>query len=56
MNPLTDNRQHITRRALFGKTAVGIGVAACFMGTIFLLAPILMAERAGATTGRGFTG
>jgi hypothetical protein len=28
MNPLSANRQHITRRALFGKTAAGIGVAA----------------------------
>src|SRR5687767_5531493 len=28
MNPLTDNRRHITRRALFGRTAVGIGTAA----------------------------
>src|SRR5438874_13699934 len=28
MNPLTDNRRHITRRALLGKTATGIGTAA----------------------------
>ncbi len=28
MNPLTDNRRHITRRALFGRTAAGIGTAA----------------------------
>ena len=28
MNPLTDNRRHITRRALFGKTATGVGAAA----------------------------
>src|SRR5215216_6349143 len=28
MNPLTDNRRHITRRALFSKTATGIGIAA----------------------------
>jgi hypothetical protein len=28
MNPLTDNRRHITRRALFGRTATGIGTAA----------------------------
>src|SRR5215475_4618288 len=28
MNPLTDNRRHITRRALFAKTATGIGTAA----------------------------
>ena len=28
MNPLTDNRRHITRRALFGRTALGIGTAA----------------------------
>src|SRR4051812_24992924 len=28
MNPLTDNRRHITRRALFGRTAIGIGTAA----------------------------
>jgi Protein of unknown function (DUF1501) len=28
MNPLTDNRRHITRRALLGKTATGVGAAA----------------------------
>jgi hypothetical protein len=28
MNPLTDNRRHITRRALLGKTATGVGTAA----------------------------
>src|SRR4051812_39365555 len=28
MNPYTDNRRHITRRALFGRTAAGIGAAA----------------------------
>jgi hypothetical protein len=28
MNPLTDNRRHITRRALLGRTATGIGTAA----------------------------
>src|SRR5689334_18919126 len=28
MNPLTDNRRHITRRALLGKTATGVGLAA----------------------------
>src|SRR5947207_1130398 len=28
MNPLTDNRRHITRRALLGRTASGIGTAA----------------------------
>ena len=28
MNPLTDNRRHITRRALLGRTATGIGAAA----------------------------
>jgi len=28
MNPLTDNRRHITRRALFGRMAAGIGTAA----------------------------
>ena len=28
MNPLEDNRRHITRRALFGRTAAGIGTAA----------------------------
>ena len=28
MNPLTENRRHITRRALFAKTATGIGTAA----------------------------
>src|SRR5438445_69053 len=28
MNPLINNRLHITRRALFGRTAVGIGGAA----------------------------
>src|SRR4051794_38286569 len=28
MNPLTDNRRHITRRALFGRTAVGVGTVA----------------------------
>ena len=28
MNPLSENRRHITRRALLGKTATGIGVAA----------------------------
>jgi len=41
MNPLTDNRQQITRRALFGKAATGIGVAA--------LAPLL-GESASAMT------
>src|SRR5689334_1457005 len=28
MNPLDDNRLHITRRALFGRAASGIGAAA----------------------------
>src|SRR5437762_5010046 len=28
MNPLNDNRRHITRRALLGRTATGIGTAA----------------------------
>src|SRR5437762_4834579 len=28
MNPLTDNRRHITRRALLGRTATGVGMAA----------------------------
>jgi hypothetical protein len=28
MNPLADNRRHLTRRALFGRTATGIGAAA----------------------------
>src|SRR4051812_23385275 len=28
MNPLEDNRRHITRRALMGRTASGIGIAA----------------------------
>jgi hypothetical protein len=28
MNPLIDNRRHITRRALFGRAATGIGTAA----------------------------
>jgi hypothetical protein len=28
MNPLTDNRLHITRRALLGKSATGVGLAA----------------------------
>src|SRR5439155_13834440 len=28
MNPLSDNRRHITRRALFGRMAAGIGTAA----------------------------
>src|SRR5687767_11241847 len=28
MNPLTENRRHITRRALLGRTATGIGTAA----------------------------
>src|SRR3954471_9339100 len=28
MDPLADNRRHLTRRALFGKTATGIGAAA----------------------------
>src|SRR5947207_90546 len=28
MNPLTENRHHITRRALLGRTATGIGTAA----------------------------
>ncbi|MEA2709752.1 MAG: hypothetical protein QOF78_2353 [Phycisphaerales bacterium] len=28
MNPLTDNRRHITRRALLGRTATGVGTAA----------------------------
>src|SRR5215218_5041212 len=28
MNPLTDNRRHITRRAMLGRTATGIGTAA----------------------------
>ena len=28
MNPLTDNRRHITRRALLGKGATGVGLAA----------------------------
>src|SRR5687768_6458466 len=28
MHPLTDNRRHITRRALLGKTATGVGAAA----------------------------
>jgi hypothetical protein len=28
MNPLTENRRHITRRALFGRMAAGIGTAA----------------------------
>src|SRR5262245_23480029 len=28
MNPLTDNRRHITRRALLGRTATGVGIAA----------------------------
>src|SRR5216110_3016196 len=28
MNPLSENRRHITRRALLGRTATGIGVAA----------------------------
>src|SRR5689334_20213804 len=28
MNPLTDNRRHITRRALLGQTATGVGAAA----------------------------
>jgi hypothetical protein len=28
MNPLAENRRHITRRALFSKTATGIGIAA----------------------------
>ena len=28
MDPLTDNRRHITRRALFGRAATGVGTAA----------------------------
>src|SRR5881396_3054783 len=28
MNPLSENRRHITRRALLGRTATGIGTAA----------------------------
>src|SRR6187455_490558 len=28
MNPFTENRRHITRRALLGRTATGIGAAA----------------------------
>ena len=28
MNPLTDNRRHITRRALLGRAATGVGTAA----------------------------
>jgi hypothetical protein len=28
VNPLTDNRRHITRRALLGRTATGVGTAA----------------------------
>src|SRR5689334_7195071 len=28
MNPLDENRRHLTRRSLFGRTAVGLGAAA----------------------------
>src|SRR5260221_305856 len=28
MNPLTDNRLHVTRREFFGRTALGVGTAA----------------------------
>ncbi len=41
MNPLADNRRHITRRALFGRTATGIGTAA--------LAQLLSRDLMGAT-------
>ena len=47
MNPLTDNRRHITRRALFGRTAVGIGSAA--------LASLLGKDLLGATPPSGIT-
>jgi hypothetical protein len=41
MNPYTDNRRHITRRALFGRTAAGIGAAALaqLLGKDALAAP-----------------
>jgi hypothetical protein len=40
MNPLTDNRRHITRRALLGRTAAGVGTAALayLLGTESLFA------------------
>jgi hypothetical protein len=42
MNPLEQNRLHLTRRALFGKTATGIGAAA--------LSSLLNAQRAMANS------
>src|SRR4051812_41425456 len=50
MNPLTESRRHITRRALLGRTATGIGVAALaqLLGEEFLGAAT--ATHAGSTT------
>ena len=48
MNPLTDNRRHITRRALFGRTAAGIGTAA--------LASLLGGKAQAAAGSRGLPG
>src|SRR5213592_3875371 len=47
MNPLTDNRRHITRRALLGRTATGIGTAA--------LAYLMGGEMLRAATAQGGT-
>ncbi|HTL29641.1 MAG TPA: DUF1501 domain-containing protein, partial [Tepidisphaeraceae bacterium] len=46
MNPYTDNRRHITRRALFGRTAAGIGAAALSQ----LFAKDLFAAQSAPTT------
>ena len=42
MNPLADNRRHITRRALLGRTATGVGLAALahLLGDEFLRSAI----------------
>src|SRR3954452_3720432 len=42
MDPLTDNRRHITRRALFGRTAAGVGTAALasLLGKSALASPL----------------
>ena len=41
LNPLTDNRRHITRRALFGRAAAGVGTAA--LAYLFQQNPLLAA-------------
>jgi hypothetical protein len=52
MNPLTENRRHITRRALFGRAATGIGAAALahLFGKDLLDTPVFGAPSTRPTT------